>query len=140
MFLGEFEHSLDDKNRLRLPNKFKREKEEFVILKGNSSCLFVLPKDTFEGFLENANKIPMFSNDQKALRLLFSSASLLEEDNQGRFLLPQSLRIFANIKKDVAFVGVGNRIEIWAKENWQKYKEDFSDYDNLMRGLDNYGI
>ena len=129
MFLGEYEHSCDSKNRLRIPSKFKKEFcEGAVLTKGNDGCLFLVDK--------------MFDSKlQMPLRMLFSSAVEIEEDNQGRFLLPASLKNFANIQKDVIFVGVGNRVELWSKESWLDYSSKANaSFDQILSSLGEYGI
>ena len=143
MFLGEFEQKCDSKNRFRIPNKFKKDVNgDIVLLKGNDGCVFILSKNTFEKFVEKASDLPMFdTNAQKPLRLIFSSASELEEDKQGRFLLPINLKKYASIDKDIVFVGAGNRIELWAKEKWAQYCEKENVHlDELLQGLGDYGI
>ena len=143
MFLGEYKHNCDDKNRLRLPPKFKKEISGGLILtKGNDGCLFIVPKNQFEVILEKINNLPMFdSKAQLPIRMLFSSAVELQEDNQGRFLLPLNLKDFAKINKDVIFIGVGNRIELWSQENWNSYCEKAnSNFDQILSNLGEYGI
>ncbi len=143
MFLGEYSHSCDSKNRLRLPSKFKKESGSgFVLTKGSDGCVFVMPKDKLDSIFEKANQLPMFdSSVQKPLRLLFSSACELEEDAQGRFLLSQSLKDFAGIKKEVVFVGAGTRIELWAKERWIDYSmKNLQDFETLAQELGRYGV
>ena len=143
MFLGEYSHSCDSKNRLRLPSKFKKESGSgFVLTKGSDGCVFVMPKDKLDSIFEKVNQLPMFdSSVQKPLRLLFSSACELEEDAQGRFLLPQSLKEFAGIKKEVVFVGTGTRIELWAKERWIDYSmKNLQDFETLAQELGRYGV
>lgn len=143
MFLGEFEQKCDSKNRFRIPNKFKKEVNGQIILtKGNDGCVFVMTAKVFENLISKASELPMFdTNAQKPLRLLFSSASEVEEDKQGRFLLPNNLKKFAGINKDIVFVGAGNRIELWAREKWNAYKEqENNNLDGLLQGLGDYGI
>ena len=143
MFLGEYKHTCDDKNRLRLPPKFKKELTgNLVLTKGNDGCLFIVPKNQFEVILEKINNLPMFdSKAQLPIRMLFSSAVELQEDNQGRFLLPLNLKDFAKINKDVIFIGVGNRIELWSQENWNSYCEKAnSNFDQILSNLGEYGI
>ena len=143
MFLGEFKHAVDNKNRLRIPPKFKKDLEGGLVLtKGNDGCLFIVTKKQFENVLEKVNNLPMFNSAvQKPIRMLFSSALEIEEDNQGRFLLSASLKNFAGIDKDVVFVGVGNRIELWAQEKWETYCQDAeNNFDKIMSGLGDYGI
>jgi MraZ protein len=81
---------------------------------------------------------------QKSLRMFFSSASSLDEDNQGRSLLPRNLREFAGIKKDIVFIGVGNRAELWARERYDEYMngkvtKEF-DFDKIFMELEKYGV
>ena len=143
MFLGEYKHTCDDKNRLRLPPKFKKELTgSLVLTKGKDGCLFIVPKNQFEVILEKINNLPMFdSKAQLPIRMLFSSAVELQEDNQGRFLLPLNLKDFAKINKDVIFIGVGNRIELWSQENWNSYCEKAnSNFDQILSNLGEYGI
>lgn len=142
MFLGEYKHSLDSKNRLRLPSKFKKDfPSEIILTKGSDGCLFVLPKETFDTVFAKASSMPMFdSNVQKSLRMLFSSGAVIEEDNQGRFLLPQSLKSYAEIDKEVVFVGVGSRVELWSSEKWKSYQNSSSDFDSIVKDLSKYGI
>ena len=143
MFLGTYEHVIDNKHRLRIPPKFRKEMQEgMIISKGNDGALFLLPKQQFDVVLSKVSNVPMFdSSAQLSLRTLFSSASIVEEDSQGRFLLPSNLKAFAQIQKEIVFVGVGLRVEIWAKETWLKYQEEAnSNFDSILEGLKNYGI
>ena len=143
MFLGEYEHSCDSKNRLRIPSKFKKEFcEGAVLTKGNDGCLFLVDKNRFSKILESVSNLPMFDSKlQMPLRMLFSSAVEIEEDNQGRFLLPASLKNFANMQKDVVFVGVGNRVELWSKESWLDYSSKANaSFDQILSSLGEYGI
>ena len=141
MFLGEYRHSLDSKNRLRLPSRLKKEfSGEIVLTKGSDGCIFVLPRDNFDSVFANALGQPMFNSDvQRPLRMLFSSAVSLEEDNQGRFLLPAMLKAHAGIDKEVVFIGAGSRVEIWSMEKWNAYSSS-SDFDSISKDLSSYGI
>lgn len=141
MLLGVYYHQIDEKNRLRLPKKLKPELSNATIIKGSHRCLYILPSNAFNNLLNKSNDLPMFSPAQDSLRLLLSSAAEIIEDNQGRFLLPQPLKVWAGIQKDVVFVGVGNRVELWDKKSWDDYYEQKQkDYDNLLISLGEYGI
>ena len=143
MFFGEFKHSMDEKGRLRMPAKLKTVLcSEFVITKGTNSCLFVFPQNYFQQeFLQKLSHVPTFSSEgQKPIRLLLSSSNQAEEDGQGLFKLPQNLKEFAHIDKNVVFVGVGNRIEIWAEEVWNKYVGNDLDFDKISEALGSYEV
>jgi MraZ protein len=143
MFLGEYKHQTDEKFRLRMPSAFKKVLgASYMITKGTNGCLFVFSenskKELFEDKLKNASLFD--ANLKKPLRLLFSSAFMVEEDNQGRFLLPKALREFAALQKNVVFVGVGSHIEIWDERLWQEYQQNETNFDKLLAGLAEYGI
>lgn len=141
MLLGVYYHQIDEKNRLRLPKKIKPELSSAMIVRGSHNSLYILPSKIFDKVLQKANELPMFGNAQDSIRLLLSNASELIEDNQGRFLLPQALKNWANLQKDVVFVGVGNRVELWDKKAWEDYSEQKQkDFDSLMANLGEYGI
>jgi len=144
MFLGEYNHSCDAKNRLRIPPKFRKEfnGNPMILIKGNSDCLFIIPKTQFDNVFERICSVPMFDNKfQQPIRILMSSAVEIEEDGQGRFLLPANLKDFASIKKDVTFVGVGNRIELWADEKWREYVNAANlNFDDIISTLGENGI
>lgn len=142
MFIGEYAYQLDEKNRFRIPTKLKTDMgSEIVITKGSSNCLFVFNKSYFQNeFLNKLNSVPTFDlNAQKALRAFYSSCFEVECDNQGRYLLPASLREHAKISKDVTFIGVGNRIEIWSSEQWKNYN-NISDFDSTIAELGKFDI
>jgi len=124
MFYGEFEHSIDRKGRLILPAKFREVAknqfvEKFFVTRGLDKCLFMFSEEEWRS-QENKFKTMSFTKQQSRTfnRLLFSGAVDVSPDKQGRILLPQYLKDFADIKKDVIIVGVSNRIEIWAKNLW----------------------
>ncbi|MCL2851216.1 MAG: division/cell wall cluster transcriptional repressor MraZ [Firmicutes bacterium] len=142
MLFGEYFHQVDQKGRVRIPAKLKIGLgENFLVTKGTNSCLFVFSKETLETSLfSKLENVPLSdSSSSLPLRMLFSSASELDEDNQGRSLLPKNLRDFAKIKKDIVFLGVGNRAEIWAKEEYDRYINGV-DFDNAMEELQKHGV
>lgn len=142
MLLGTFNHQLDQKNRFRIPAKFKSSLgDNIIITKGTGKCLFLFsPSDLETAVFEKAKSISLFDETaQKSLRLLMGSAHEAEVDNQGRMLLPASLKDHAEITKNIVFVGVGNRVEIWAEENWNNYSEG-ADFDAEMGKLKDYGV
>lgn len=141
MLFGEFNYQIDEKNRARVPSKLKKSLGSCSILKGSEGCLYILPVETLNSIYQKVQNIPMFSVEQAPVRMLFSSAAEIEEDNQGRFVIPSTLKEFAGIIKDIVFVGAGTRVELWSAENWNKYKGLHLDsFDNLVKKLEQYGI
>ncbi len=127
MFYGEYLHSIDRKGRLILPAKFRETAknhfiEKFYVTRGLDNCLFMLSEEEWKA-QENKFKNLSFTKAQSRQfnRLFFSGAVEVTFDTQGRILLPQYLKDFAGIKKDVVVVGVSNRIEIWAKDKWNEF-------------------
>ena len=127
MFYGEFEHSIDRKGRLILPAKFGETAknqfvEKFFVTRGLDKCLFMFSEEEWRS-QENKFKTMSFTKQQSRTfnRLLFSGAVEVGPDKQGRILLPQYLKEFADIKRDVMIVGVSNRIEIWARDKWRDF-------------------
>jgi len=127
MFYGEYIHSIDRKGRLILPSKFREAAknhfvEKFFVTRGLDKCLFMLSEEEWR-LQENKFKSVSFTKQQSRTfnRLFFSGAIEVTFDSQGRILLPQYLKDYAQIKKDVVLVGVSNRIEIWAKDKWQEF-------------------
>lgn len=140
MLIGTYRHSVDAKKRMRMPSKFKSELgSNFVITKGNSGNLFVFSNEQFSALYEKMVNLPLFDEEaQKPIRKFLSSAFEAEEDNQGRVLLPKELVKHAGIEKNLVFVGVGNRVEIWAEEAWDKVDED--DEENDFSVLAKFGV
>jgi MraZ protein len=142
MLLGEFHHQLDEKNRIRIPAKLRSKLgTNYIVMKGTSNCLFIYSSEEMQKLLsEKLKEVPLSDvKAQKSVRMLFSSGYEVEEDSQGRFILPQNLREFASIQKNVVSIGVGNRIELWDEERWQQYNTDI-DFDKLLGDLSQYGI
>lgn len=142
MLVGTYKHQLDEKNRMRMPAKLKKQLgENYYITKGTDGCLFVISNtemhDTVYSKIKN---ISMFDDEvQKSIRLLFSSAFESEEDNQGRILLPGELKEYGGIKKNIVIIGAGLRAEIWAEDKWLKYYGE-ADYDRNIKKLSEHGV
>lgn len=144
LFIGGYEHSVDQKGRARIPADFKDQAagEEFVLTYGTGGCLVLHNKKNLDGIFEilSSNKVTDGVNI-KAIRSWAFSMKNIVEDGQGRFIIPSQHREFANIDKQIVFVGMGNRIEIWAKEKWQEYNGEVeTDFDEGFNSLSEYGI
>lgn len=126
MLIGTYRHSIDSKKRMRIPSKFKSELgANCIITKGTQNNLMIFSSEGFNNLYEKLSNISLFDNEaQKPVRKFLSSAFEAEEDGQGRILLPKELATYAEITKNIVFVGVGNRVEIWAEEIWDKMQED----------------
>jgi len=126
LFFGEYQHTVDQKGRAIIPSKIREGLgEKFMMTKGLDNCLFVYSlKDWSE--LETKLKTLSFADkDARAFnRFFFSGAAESEVDKQGRILIPQNLREYANLEKDIYIIGVDTRVEVWDKQNWEKYSSD----------------
>ncbi len=140
--MGEHYHSLDEKGRLIMPAKLRSGLgDKFVATKGLDRCLFVYTLSEWSVLEQNLKNLPFTRGDFRAFsRLFFSGAAECEFDKQGRVLIPQSLREYAGIEKDVAVIGVSNRVEIWSKHEWQKYQdESYPSYESLAEKIVDLG-
>lgn len=123
MFIGEYHHNMDDKNRLIVPSKF-REKlgEHFIVTRGIENCLFVYSEEDWEKIVKKLETLPFTKKDAREfMRFFLSGATDLEFDKQGRISIATPLVNYANIKKECVIVGVGERLEIWAAEAWENF-------------------
>ncbi len=141
MFMGEYSHGIDEKGRLIMPAKYREALHgEFVVTKGMDGCLSVYPIEEWKKLEENFGEATLTGKDaRKFVRFVFSNASLVEIDKQGRFLLPANLREYAGLKKDVVLVGVLNRIEIWDKDAWEE-NSSYDDMDEIADKMAELGI
>ncbi|MCS4484547.1 division/cell wall cluster transcriptional repressor MraZ [Gleimia sp. 6138-11-ORH1] len=123
MFLGNFEPRLDDKGRVILPAKFREDLADgLVITRGQEYCLYVFTKAEFQKLYEELIKAPITSKQSRDyIRVLLASASDELFDKQGRITIPQPLRAYAQLEKEVVVNGAGNRIEIWDQTRWNEY-------------------
>ncbi len=126
MFLGEYQHTLDKKGRVSLPAKFRGESTgKLVISKGFDDCLWVFPADDYVTFLDRVVTEDDFrGNARKVRRHFMAGAVETELDSAGRITLPQVLRDYASLDKDVAITGNGDRIEIWDSDTWAEYSAE----------------
>ncbi|MEW6189185.1 MAG: division/cell wall cluster transcriptional repressor MraZ [Actinomycetota bacterium] len=125
MFSGEFHHTLDSTGRLILPAEFRDALADgLFIAKGMEECLFIFSR---KEWLQLADKIRLLPLTKKAARqfsrCLFSGAKEGVLDKQGRVLIPEHLRNYAGLNRDVVIIGVSNRLEIWNRENWETYQK-----------------
>ena len=124
MFIGEYNHNLDDKNRLALPSKFRTDlKDGIIVTHGLDNCLFVFTKKDWQKVVDRITEQPIGKADARGFsRFMLAGAMDVKLDSLGRILLPNYLKKYANLKKKVIVAGLYNRLEIWDEQNWKKYK------------------
>ena len=123
---GEFQHNIDAKGRLFIPAKFREELGKmFIITKGLDGCLFVYSASAWEVLEDNINQLPL-SKSRNLQRFFFSSAADCVPDAQGRVLIPQNLREYAALQKEVTIIGVSGRVEIWNTARWKAINEELT--------------
>ncbi len=129
MFMGEFQHSIDEKGRIIIPAKFRDLLgTSFVVTRGLDQCLFVYPQSEWEVLEQKLKALPLMKSDARAFtRFFFSGATECEWDKQGRVNLPATLRQYAKLEKDCVVLGVSNRVEIWSRDTWELYFQQSED-------------
>ena len=123
MLLGEYEHTIDDKNRLTLPAKFRQAfADGVVVTRGLDGCLFAYTRSDWERLVESrlATNDPLSQEGRRIDRHFFSGAAEAELDRQGRVMIPAPLMRHANLQRDVVVAGVRDRLEIWDREAWRR--------------------
>jgi MraZ protein len=123
MFMGEYQHSIDEKGRMIIPAKFREALgNNFVVTRGLDQCLFVYPIEEWSVLEQKLKALPLMKSDARAFtRFFFSGATECELDKQGRVNIPNTLVEHAKLSKDCIVLGVSNRVEIWSKEMWGGY-------------------
>ena len=123
MFMGEYHHNINEKSRIIMPSKFRYDLgETFVITRGIDSCLFVYPKETWNNITNKLNELSFTKKDVRSFQRFFlSAATICEFDKQGRINISSPLASYANLTKECVIIGVNDRIEIWSKENFDKF-------------------
>lgn len=130
MFLGEYSHSLDEKGRIVMPSKFRAGLASgLVVTKGQERCLYVFAMETWDQESKRVQRLPR--TDRRARnfsRSFFASASDQTLDRAGRCQIPEPLRTYAGLDRDVTVVGVSDRIEIWNTETWRSVAAEADEY------------
>ncbi|MDQ5883260.1 MAG: transcriptional regulator MraZ [Patescibacteria group bacterium] len=125
MLIGEYIHTIDNKNRVSLPAKFRKEMgKSLVVTPGLDNCLFIFTKKEWVKISEKLSEFSMLTADNRSFsRFMFGGATEVDVDNISRFLLPDFLKTRAGLTEKVALVGVQNRVEIWSDTKWAEYKK-----------------
>lgn len=145
MIIGTYFHTIDDKNRLSLPSKFRKEMgKRLVVTPGLDSCLFVFTAEEWEKISErlSGRQESMLKADNRSLnRYLLGMAVEIEVDAAGRMLIPDHLRSRAKLSEKVVFIGVRDRVEIWDEAIWKSYAQEVeSKADQLAEKLSQAGM
>ena len=136
MFMGEYHYNIDEKNRLTIPVKFRSSLgENFVITRGLDNCLFVYSNIEWTNIINKYKELPNTKDARKFMRIFLSGAIECNVDKQGRVSLTQPLMEYATLKKECVIIGVNDRLEIWNRENWNKFMEDTTDISDIADNL-----
>ena len=141
MFMGEYNHIIDAKGRLIIPARFRELLgEEFILTKGLDGCLSIYPMDAWEAFETKLRALPLTNKNARTFtRFFVAGVTNCELDRQGRILVPQTLREFAGLEKEVVLTGNLDRIEIWSKEKWSE-NCNYDDMDSIAESMQDLGI
>lgn len=125
MFIGEYLHFIDLKKRMAVPSKFRMElKNKVVVTRGLDKCLFVYPLKVWEDIAGKLGTLPVGESATRSfIRLMLSGAVDVDVDKQGRILIPDFLKSYAGLGRNVIVAGIYNRLEIWDEKKWQEYKK-----------------
>ncbi|MBN2198176.1 division/cell wall cluster transcriptional repressor MraZ [Candidatus Wolfebacteria bacterium] len=143
MLLGEYTHNLDTKGRMAMPVKFRTKLTAgTIITRGLDHCLFVFSAQEWEILAQKLIALPLAQANSRAFtRLMLAGATDVNLDKQGRILIPDYLREYADLKKQITVAGLYNRIEIWNSESWKQYKaKTESASDEIAEKLSELGI
>jgi len=143
MFIGEYQHNIDDKGRISMPVKFRSKMAGgAVVTKGLDKCLSVYTVEEWSKLAEKLAALPLTNSASRAFaRLMLAGATQVNIDKQGRITIPAYLRGYANMEGSVVVAGLYSRVEIWSDEGWNKYKSDTeSDVSVVAEELENLGI
>lgn len=138
MFMGEFHHNLDEKNRLIIPSKFREELgKKFVVTRGLEECLFVYSLDEWNKIVEKLRSLPFTNKDARTfMRMFLSGATECELDPNGRILLPSNLISYCSLTKEAIILGVSERLEIWAEDKYEEFfNSNIDKFSDVAEGL-----
>lgn len=135
MLIGEYQHTIDQKGRVIVPARFREDLgDSFYVTKGLDGCLFVLSPGEWTRLQERVSAMPI-SKARGLQRFFFSGAVEAQPDRQGRVLLPQTLRDYAGLDKDVTFIGASSRAEIWDTAHWTAFNSTLTE-ENIAEAMD----
>jgi MraZ protein len=126
MLLGEFEHTIDEKNRLTLPSKFRESfADGLVVTRGMDGCLYAYTRPDFDRLVDDLRGLDQLSREGRVMnRFFFSGAAEAELDKQGRINLPAALIESAGLDREVVVAGVYDHVEIWDRPTWREHLKE----------------
>jgi MraZ protein len=143
MLIGEYRHTIDTKKRLALPAKFRRELgKKVVITRGFEGCLVIYSEKKWESESSKLENLPTGRRDARGVnRIFLAGASEVNMDSLGRVLIPEYLKKYAELKKNVVICGLSNKLEVWDSRKWDIYRKKVEkDIDNISEKLGDFGI
>ena len=143
MFIGEYIHGIDDKKRLSVPAKFRKELgKKGVITLGLNKCLSLYPIKEWNAFAEKLSKLSMGKSEDRGFsRTMLSGAFEVEIDSIGRILIPDALKSYAGLSDKVVLTGAYDRVEVWDEATWKTYKAQMvSEADRMAEQLGERGV
>jgi len=143
MLIGEYRHTIDTKKRLAVPSRLRRELgSKAVITRGLDNCLFIFPLSQWNKLVEKLSKLPLGQKDTRGfIRLMLAGAGEVKLDQLGRILIPDYLKQYAGLKKNIVIAGVYNRLEIWDEAKWNLFKQSTEkEVDNMAERLGELGV
>lgn len=126
MLIGQYSHTIDSKKRLALPVKFRGELgNKVVVTKGVENCLVIYTEKEWQVMSNKLGNLPISQGEARTFtRHLLAGAAEVNLDKLGRALIPDHLKEYANLKKDVVICGLSNRLEIWDQAKWKSYSKN----------------
>ena len=143
MFIGEYEHTLDEKKRVSLPKQFRAGLgKKMILTRGLDNCLFVYSQKSWEKVATKLQNLSFAQADTRGFnRFILSGAAEVEVDSAGRILIPDHQKLFAGLGKTVVFAGVSDRVEVWDVERWKSYKQKIeAEVDAMSEKLGEIGM
>jgi len=126
LFLGEYDHALDDRGRITIPRKIRQElgNDEVIVSRGFDACIFGFDRESWEREAAKQLEAPVTDERGRLVRrYMFAGAEKVEVDKLGRILLPALLKEYAGVTGKIMVVGAGDHFEIWDEEKWKKYQD-----------------
>jgi len=143
MFIGEYTYLIDEKKRVAVPAKFRRDLgQKAIITRGIDKCLVMYPMKEWQILSKKLEKLPTSQLESRGfVRIMLSGASEVQFDKLGRILIPDYLKEYSDLKKNVAILGLSNRVEFWDKDKWEEYKQKSeTEVGNMAEKLKELGI